>query len=194
MKNENKEWLEKELAKIEEERIEAIAKFDIIEDVLKTTGLKVSAVRSDFLSFKPSCKEDIFKVLKKFPAGSKNTELTFAGKDSIPTNSPYKLTIANYKHIRDSKYAESVIKYDTEEGVSIWISLPFKLFPLREEKRPINPNSRSMRPQMYSHFSLPYGYNLRGVAYSGGSYAYQGATEDFYKLIESVGTIKEEER
>lgn len=173
-------------AKQKKELEEAQGKINLKYLGEESTGVECLAINSKWLCFAPKTKAEFNKCYNHFPPGDENAFLTFAGKDSIETASPFLLCIDNFKHVKNDKFLKAKLKYKTSEGLSIWIELSRNLLDFHEESRLVDVHSKAKYPELYAHFSLKSWNGLSCQHYSGGYQTYHGDKESFKKLFNSL--------
>lgn len=93
----------------------------------KLCGITPSIVSPNinpFAVFRPKTKEDYIRIITSLKPIGKNFELTFAGKDSIKTFSPYSIHYGGKNSTPN--YMEVVVKFN-HEACPIWVKMPNKV-------------------------------------------------------------------
>lgn len=111
---------EKKIKRLEKE-IEMTKEFLV---PLENIGIEASVIANEFLSMTAENFDEVKKITALFPPSGKLFELTFAGKDAIPTQSPFSIHVSNYSHCEATT---ATVKYRSEK-LNIWIKLPLSNF------------------------------------------------------------------
>lgn len=88
------------------------------------TGIKPSIISPEnkpFAVFYPKNNEDYFTIINQLQPTNENFEVTFSGKDSIPTFSPYSIHYGG-KH-NTPNYMEVCVKYK-HSICPVWVKMP----------------------------------------------------------------------
>jgi len=175
--------IENRKKEIEDKKIKSLQKLDL--EILGTelTGLKCSAIDENWLTFDASDKGGIKKILKAFKPSKNNAFLKFAGKDPVFTDSPFLLCISNYKHVTNDKYIKGVLKYETSNGLNIWINIDKNVLSFNCIYKKVDENSKAKNPETYAFFTLDNKTGLNVQSYFGGSLTYHGSKERFLELF-----------
>ncbi len=152
-----------------------VKKLDLEFEAQEKTGLRVIVMSIKWLLFRDV--KEVAPIIEAYPP-TINAELGFAGKDSIPTDSPFLLSISNYKHNRSLKDAIANLKYKSG-NIDISIDLPYLDFKIQWKN--ITKNSKALRPKTYPSFYLD--IDLKLQRYASDYLTYYGTTEQFKELL-----------
>lgn len=156
---------------------------------LEEVGISASFVTGMLLSIEAETKEDIRKIISVYQP-SELSELTFAGKDPLPTKSPFNITVDNWsaEHFPTIK-----IRYQSNE-VKVWIKVPKEFFPhigRTEETKQVQRGRESYTQVIGYNYYIPITNHVQryggGGEHFGSRVTYAKTDEDAEAILEAIG-------